>query len=827
VTDARTTREFLEVLADEDPNVNVTRATLELLADNDPDVRVSRVSLMVLHSTAAHSGDDGSGDSPDSGDGDSEEDGSSSVLVPVSFNRVSRDSQTQQFVYGEATTKPFVGFEHLSEKPDGWQYEVKRWCSPFDLKLPHLPRLFNQSTQGIKESDYFKPGVGDIDEKDLLLWQFAEISSEGTTQWIPEIVDGYYYRYQTEYFYYGDNSRVQYIDPSDNVDGRNVVLLDTRVYLGKPILAASFRRHPTNRTVSYREQAVQRAEFTGQYSGGAELDTVTDVGKILWANVDTTKKEFVADTSTSDSIYLRFNRDYVKTYGVVPTVYADLGACEFLGISDGADYQVFYAENFPIIPDSSYHVYIVDKVAGTWSEATRVDTYFELLSSPSYPGIRYFVDRDFNIVHFGGAAEGGAPPLGTEIVVTYRTTLRIEYEEEDKGIKISALDANTNPISQNVHQGFVCITHENLDPTKIVLNVDKDRIPFASPIEYGPVTVGSDHAILEATVSNISGVAVPGVTVSFIMDPTNMGYINGSTQSSSVTNGVGKAFSSYQPPSSADSLGYYSVVVRDCTYGSYTSHKEVIISDSLAQIEGKESDTYIYQVLKDDLALGKESFDDWLYYEVDTPAWVQDSDDYAKWKAEFIEQYNIELWTGLVNGKLNGRKVVIYQAVLDTDALDPTDGSIGAYVPLRPELIQKISDSTDPYDGMYRLIYPAAAITDPDPDDSNVNVGGYFIVVPRIVRFKAYCWSSYYNRNIYSNEINCRVSLPNYLLGEYINENLDKIPFGWKLPISTDSVAAGLDGATFITINPRTGTYPVIDLVGGTGPTGDYVEDPY
>ena len=36
----------------------------------------------------------------------------------------------------------------------------------------------------------------------------------------------------------------------------------------------------------------------------------------------------------------------------------------------------------------------------------------------------------------------------------------------------------------------------------------------------------------------------------------------------------------------------------------------------------------------------------------------------------------------------------------------------------------------------------------------------------------------------------------------YTNDYIQKVPFGWKILTDTDNVAAGLDGATFITINP-------------------------
>ena len=68
--------------------------------------------------------------------------------------------------------------------------------------------------------------------------------------------------------------------------------------------------------------------------------------------------------------------------------------------------------------------------------------------------------------------------------------------------------------------------------------------------------------------------------------------------------------------------------------------------------------------------------------------------------------------------------------------------------------------------------------------------------------------------------------MPNYLLGEYVNEYMQKIPFGWKLPTDTDNVAAGLNGATFITVNPHSGPYKIIDLVHGEA-SEDWASAPF
>ena len=123
---------------------------------------------------------------------------------------------------------------------------------------------------------------------------------------------------------------------------------------------------------------------------------------------------------------------------------------------------------------------------------------------------------------------------------------------------------------------------------------------------------------------------------------------------------------------------------------------------------------------------------------------------------------------------------------------------------------------SEPY---YMMIYPPY----------NQDIGAYWVATTKYIEFRASCWSTYYNRRVYSNTIRAKVQLPRYLLGEYVNEQLYKIPFGWKLYQDGDrNHAAGLDGATFLTINPHSGPYQIIDLVIDSDGNGipDYF-DPY
>lgn len=731
---------------------------------------------------------------------------------------------TKQIVVRETSTKPFVGFENSSDLPDGWEYEIKRWCSPFDLKLPSLPKMSDPSRQSIPDS-YFRSGVGSAALSDLYVKQFLQKSENEIKYWYPYTENGFYYRYNIDYFFYGDNSRVQYVDPNDNRAGRNYIELDRTPNVTDPILAATFRRSLAEGNV-YSTRVHQRYKFTGTYQNETELETRSDVGKIYWSNVDFNKREFVVDNTIEGTTRLFFNKDYTKQYGVAVTKYADLAACDQLGLSTGAAYQIFFLDYFPVLANSTFHLYVA--TSSTYEEWTRVDTWWELINTATAYGIkRYFLDKDLGIVYFGSAADGGIPTLGSHIVAAYTTTLRIEYEELYKNTTVTGFDADVNPLNQSLNQGFICISHGDTEAAGITLEINKNKI--SGTTEYGPITIGADYAILKASVTGPGGLPVKGTEVGFTMTPTNIGYLDGETNSSSSTDASGKAYSTFHPPVSANNLGFYSTVVRNSTHPSYSGYKELILNSTDAGLEGKEDDIYLYQILKDDPILGYESLDDYLltlYFEL-SPAWVHDAEDYAKWKQEMILEYDLVEWdsASVPEGQaINGRKVVVYQATLNPYVVNPVTGNYGALMPVRPLLVEKVSQTGDAYYGKYRLIYPSAALPNCGPS-STYTVGGYWVVVSRNVEFQAQCWSSYYNKYIYSNTITARINLPDYLLGVYVGN--ETIPFGWRLLDDNNNEAAGLDGATFITINPFSGPYNIVDIINDTGETDEWASAPF
>lgn len=726
--------------------------------------------------------------------------------------RSSINVSTKQVVYSIENYQQCVGFERAVDLPTGWLFDIKRWGSIFDLRLPTLPRLAINSLQGVNPSEFFQCGVGSVYYKDCIVDTIRPVLYEYDSVWCPIIKPGKYFRYQTELHLYSDRSRVQHVDPRDNQNNRNCAVLDAVPDYLHPVSLVNYSRHPVSGDPTICTRVSHVSKFTGKFENGIELETRSISGGVNWNNVDINKKEFIIDTSKESESFIRLNKNYIFRVGVTPSSIADFGACYSFGPSNGQDYQVFYTKYFPVVSDD-FMLYATDGTTSVLLE--RVDSWFDLINTEAQN--KYFLDSDLGIIYLGDAAHGGIPALGHYLVGAYSVTLRLEYEEVLKNRDICAHNANINPISQSINQGFICITNKQFNAYNIQLKLNKSLIPFTVPREYGPIYVGSDYGVLKATVTDIDGTPIPDIEVGFTMSPI-VGFLSSGSVSASITNGKGVAYSAYQPPTSADSLGIYSNVVNPSdTPGS----DDLLIKAEDINVTSDASNIYLYKILKDDILMGYENVQDWIYYHVDMPSWVVDAETYTQWQSEVIAEYDLKDWNGIQpDGSIPGRKVLVYQINgldnIDASAINPITGEYGAVMPVRPTGISKITDTEDENYGYWKLTYGSGVLETISQDKNPLSIGGYWVAMPRLVTFQAHCYSRYYNRIIYSNKVTARISLPQYLLGVYTDSLLRNIPFGWKLRSDIDNISAGLDGATFISINPRSGPYEILDLIHST-----------
>jgi hypothetical protein len=81
-------------------------------------------------------------------------------------------------------------------------------------------------------------------------------------------------------------------------------------------------------------------------------------------------------------------------------------------------------------------------------------------------------------------------------------------------------------------------------------------------------------------------------------------------------------------------------------------------------------------------------------------------------------------------------------------------------------------------------------------------LGGYLLVASDIVSLYAYCKDPASGKTIVSNTIRLRLDIPPYLQGVDHSGQLP-IPYGFGFVTEEFNVGAGLEGANFLTINPK------------------------
>lgn len=674
--------------------------------------------------------------------------------MPAVPKREYTDFAVQRIIIGKVTDRR-LGFES-DEDIQSWKWDKKYVFRDRKMETLPCPGLRPSSFGAIPDKFWNNGPLSEKQTKQLKVEGVVETFSGESDQWAPVIKSGTGYMVRQPVHLFSDDSVVENVTASSiDSSGRSVHTLNRVPRPGKSITATIFKRS-TGENIPWREYQ-HRYSFTGVYDSDGEESTTRIGDTLYWDNVDTTKREFIVST-LGDTTKLLFNQSAIEqiTSVTAPSALSDFNDLEYLGDSDGGDNQRFESDVFPISDDSYVKVYVVNTDVGSWKEYSIVDSF------TTYNQVK--VDTDHGIITFADST-CGVPDTNLAIYLAYRAVPRVEYEEDGFGDETVAVDANVNPMQQSLNRGFVVLSRSDLDVSEIILSTVKERYKGKADT-FGPISVGSDYAPLEALVLSEDGQPVPNVKVNFeLVSTPNFGTIAGvATEMVSASLANGKAYSSYIPPVDVNSMGFFI---------SSLAGSNLIEVDAEAQFDDVDS-VYTYLVLKDDPWKGKVGADT----SIGEIPWVADPP--------------------------NGRKVILYS--WDATAINPITGRLGAYAPVRPSSIS----------GGYQLYYPSALDV---PDPSNVvgtdNLGAYWIVSDRFVDVQASVFSPKLNRTIFSNIITLRVEIPSYMKGSYINEALQEIPFGWRLRDDNYEVASAIGGATFISINPVAGPYPIIDVIGG------------
>jgi len=741
------------------------------------------------------------------------------------MTRTAIQVDTLQVVYTDNESPPLIGVDSpdtsLSFSP--WQWDDRIWTDKdYENSDLAIPVLGDTSIRGLSKT-YFQPGIGD--GADLEILDTKVMRQESIDHWTVRIRHGEYFGNNVRRYLFADRSEVQYVDKADNEDSRNVLELDQVPRHSSPIWATIWQRDSLGDPYLYKF-IYKRQIFSGEYDSDGEKDTVDENGDVVWDNVDLAKDEFIVvwPTTKDGPPTLYFNKDYTFLVGLESLSHADdLDYCDFIGVSTGNTDQVLFTKYFPL-HDGTVVVYY-DTYDNEAPEA-EYDGEGNLINGADCP---YEIDLDRGEITFPGTP----PAAGAKIYIKYETTIEVEYEPEYCNNYRTADEINLNPIISHTDRGFLYLTGQDLRVAYITLESDAPEIQDDI---YGPLDLGSGYCFLIATAYNARGQPVPGAEVSIYLDTQTSvginGYINGASASptspvTGVTDANGQFRVVYSAPRSIESAGQYIL------HSSYTDNADtltVLWADGITA--SALEDVYVYQVYDDD---------------------------------------RMQPWTipGL-NGQpgYGGRKVVLYKWTKEgelgggetgernwqdvdgiTTYIHPRTGEIGTYMPICPiaksgnDLVFAndlpfTEDSATPWEaGISYLIgdpvwhnptinwyislsdHTSSLENEPpnvtywEPTTSSAgSLVAYWLASGRQISVYAKCYSYLYNNWVYASPIELRLSIPDYMKGTYVVDDITSItrtPYGFRIH-DNNSAASGLGGATYLSINPAVGIWPVL-----------------
>jgi len=642
--------------------------------------------------------------------------------------------------------------------PIGWHWDRRYVVEDRKSETLPLPGLKRQHLAAIPRVYWQNGPIAGKTGEALKVVDIKKVLSDGQEKWAPVIHRGDVNIWRDGSYLFSDDSVIERVSSTSlDPDSRSVHTLEKELRPSSPIAATIFRRNALNEYMPWRSYQ-RRERFTGLLDADGDSLTTRSGDTFYWSNVDTNRREFVS-LLKDDGVLLQFAKNVSEsiTSIAIPTSMLSFNELEHLGDADGIDSQRLFSKYFPVNNGTEFKVYTVNTVGMTWKELDVVTTF----SGPD----QCKFDFDLGILTLGTTASGSTPPpvIGHAVYIAYKAVPRVEYEEFGYGDEVVALDANVNPLTQSLNRGFVTLARSELDIASIVLSTTKPSYR-GSGNTFGPVYVGSDYAAITAEVRSSSGEVVPNAEVSFsIITSPPFGGIGGSSREIQKRTGFdGKAHSFYVPPVSADSMGFYVTSIGGGNTLSLSGDA------NLTDV----SEIYTYHVLKDDPWKGKVGADT----SIGEVAWEADPP--------------------------NGRKVILYS--WDAAAINPISGHLGAYAPVRPTVITNGN-----------VLTYADTLAPVDPLDDDINLGAYWVVSDRFVTIQATVYSPIRGTTLISNALSFNVELPPYMKGSYIKDSLQTIPFGWRIKDTSYEVASAFNGATYISINPVAGPYPIIDVIEG------------
>jgi hypothetical protein len=426
--------------------------------------------------------------------------------------------------------------------------------------------------------------------------------------------------------------------------------------------------------------------------------------------------------------------------------------------------------------------------------------------------------------------------------VDYWKTFRVEFEPEETRDNALTGEASLNPIYRHTGQGFVFLDTAETHPESIVLTAD---LPILGTNRYGPLYIGSNYASLTATVKDSKGQLLENQSVTFKITSSALrgGFGSVGSTATGVTDEVGEARAYYNPPRTIDDIGEtvpasgYSVNSSPSGYGSAVTETTTLRTNTL-DIESDLNDIFLYEVTIDDPLVGwqETSINDDLdtqkarYYQtffaehgIYGPTGITTVSGLTTDKSIDWEETHREVWKLAkpvffdgTEGKA-GKKTLL--ATTDSSSVDPHTYTYSTTAPFQP------IDIIDVGDTKFDVVFDTSTFDLPVPSGSlptaSGTLYGYYVVAPTEVSVQASVFNKRLNRNILSNTVDLKLQIPPYLSGVWVIDAINnthineisallasvtasgqRVPLGFRLRSSNVTLAAALDGVTFLDVNP-------------------------
>lgn len=768
-----------------------------------------------------------------------------SVLTPAAAER---GGYLSPISIGSKSIYVDIENPYTQNKIEGWKWDERIWPDENIENINEsIPALFDPTVSGITET-YFQSGIGS--GNDLYVHSVEDITSSGIQTsgadkiWAPLVEHGHYFDYSEEGYLFSDDSIVEYPTYSGIKGGISgsfsTVVLSKYPKVGVPIVATQWQWDENKAKYVPFKKFEKKVSFTGQKDvNNLRQDTWDEDTQTIYYNlIDASEPEFIvtysgeAVTGITSNPELLFNQQCSTPIGTITVSgIPDTSSLDFVGYSTGTAAQQLHCTYSPIDTSAPVRVF-------SWSDSgsgsiSALQEWNPVYSGLTTTGYQVLVDRDLGLLRFGTSP---LPPSGNKIGVHYNPTVQIEYEPELSSNTVLATEANANPFYRYKGRGFIYLSPKEEDPTSIILSAD---LPEVSEDRFGPLYIGTNYAPIIATVYDSKGNELEGISVTISLTSSPEIGSFGSTDNDiiCISNENGEAKTYYNPPQDLVEIGenieaanvFLDPAAAYVDFPTVTSTTTLRTTRISVEASTPPDDVYVYKTYTDDPLLGV------LYTGIDpTDAQAQINEYYRQYFADQGLVGPIGLTTGGIatseaisweeahrivwdlsrpsvyeSNKGMGSRYLV--TTYDTEALNPHNPTLsGVWIPKQPFLVNDLRT------GQYDVIFDTTSDVMAAPSGS---FNSYFLVAPTTVTLQASAYNSRIGRTVYSNEIQLKLEIPSYMNGTWIIDDINnmtiselsslittamegrKLPLGFRLKSNTVTLAAALDGVTYLDTN--------------------------